>query len=154
MTEFLELAWVQRTVFVLGGLFVGLVLERIVVYRARRIALKTRFKWDDLIVNSLHGVAAIWCVSGGVYLALGVGEVDPRILSTANTMLTVLVMGSVVVAGMRLAGGAANMRALVAVAGSQRIDHYIAVDQRRVGGVFERMDESTIVSDIGRRRGR
>ena len=65
MTEFLELAWVQRTLFVLGGLFVGLVLERIVVYRARRLALRTRFKWDDLIVNSLHGVAAIWCVSGG-----------------------------------------------------------------------------------------
>jgi small-conductance mechanosensitive channel len=109
MTEFLELAWVQRTLFVLGGLFVGLVLERIVVYRARRIALKTRFKWDDLIVNSLHGIAAIWCVAGGVYLALGVGEVDPRILSTANAMLTVLVMGSVVVAGMRLAGGAVEM---------------------------------------------
>ncbi len=109
MTEFLELAWVQRTLFVLGGLFLGLVLERIVVYRARRIALKTRFKWDDLIVNSLHGVAPILCLSGGIYLALSVGEIDPRILSTANTMLTVLVMGSIVVAGMRLAGGAVEM---------------------------------------------
>jgi small-conductance mechanosensitive channel len=109
MTEFLELAWVQRTLFVLGGLFLGLVLERIVVHRARRVARRTRFKWDDLIVNSLHGVAPILCVSGGIYLALSVGEVDPRILSTANTMLTVLVMGSVVVAGMRLAGGAVEM---------------------------------------------
>ena len=145
MTEFLELAWVQRTLFVLGGLFLGLVLERIVVHRARRIAQKTRFKWDDLIVNSLHGVALIWCVSGGVYLALSVGEVDPRILSTASTMLTVLVMGSVVVAGMRLAGGAVEMFSgayFELLQKDKRVAKYFALGERVVFVLAETVYET------------
>ena len=109
MTEFLELDWVQRTAFVAGGLMVGFLMERFVVRRARRLAEKTRFKWDDLLVESLRGVATVWFVSGGVYLALAVGELDPWIVSTVNMVLTVLVIGAVVVAASRLAGGAVEI---------------------------------------------
>ncbi|HIF22652.1 MAG TPA: mechanosensitive ion channel family protein [Gemmatimonadetes bacterium] len=106
MTEFLEQAWVQRTAFIFSGLLAGFFLERIVVARARRIAEKTRIKWDDLIIESVHGVPTVWLACAGVYLALNVGTVDPLLATTITTILTVILIGSIAIAGMRAAGGA------------------------------------------------
>ena len=109
MTVLLENPWVQRVAFVVGGLVVGLVLEFVVVRRAHKLAERTRFKWDDLLVSSLRGVATTWSGAGGVYLALNVGTPDPLLLSTMRSVLMVLVLGAAVIAGMRGVGGAVEM---------------------------------------------
>ena len=75
MTELLENPWVQRVGFVVGGLVVGIVLEFVVIRRAHKLAERTVsttciFKWDDLLIGSLRGVATTWSGAGGVYLAL------------------------------------------------------------------------------------
>ena len=95
MTDLLQLPWVQRVLFGAGGLLLGLLVERLVVVRARQFAERTRFKWDDLLVKSLQGLPTVFLGAGGVYLALTVGEVDPLLLSTVRSILTVLVIGSV-----------------------------------------------------------
>ena len=100
MVELLQHPWVQRSVFAAGGVALGLLMERVVVRRARKIAERTSFKWDDLIVESIRGVPTVWVSSGGLYLALTVGTLDPLTVSTAQSVLMVLVIGSVVVAGM------------------------------------------------------
>ena len=109
MTDFFQIAWVQRTVLVIGGAFVGLLLERVVIDRAHRIARKTRFKWDDLIVESVRGVPTVWLTCTGVYLALGVGVVDPLLGTTVTSILTVILIGSIAIAGMRATGSAVEM---------------------------------------------
>ena len=109
MTEFFQIEWVQRTVLVVGGALVGLLLELVVVARAHRIALKTRFKWDDLIVESVRGVPTVWLTCAGIYLALSVGTLDALLLSTMESVLTVILIGSVAIAGMRATGGAVEM---------------------------------------------
>jgi small-conductance mechanosensitive channel len=109
MTELLENPWVQRVGFVVGGLVVGIVLEFVVIRRAHKLAERTRFKWDDLLIGSLRGVATTWVGAGGVYLALNVGTPDPLLLSTMQSVLMVVVIGSVVIAGMRAVGGAVGM---------------------------------------------
>jgi len=109
MTEFLESLWVQRVGFVVGGLLAGIVVELVVVRRARQLAAKTRAKWDDLLIESIRGVPTIWLGSGGVYLALNVGTADPLLLSTMQNVLMVLVIGSVVMTGMRAVGGGVEM---------------------------------------------
>ena len=105
MTEFLESLWVQRVGFVVGGLLAGILVERIVVRRAHKLAAKTRAKWDDLLIESIRGVLIIWLGAGGVYLALNVGTPDPLLANTLQNVLMVLVIGSVVIAGMRAVGG-------------------------------------------------
>jgi small-conductance mechanosensitive channel len=105
MIQFLELPWVQRLVFGLGGLILGFLFEYAVVDRIRRFAEKTRFKWDDLALKALRGVPTVWLGAGGVYLALGVGDPDPQIVTRMVTFLTVVSLGAAVVAGVRLAGG-------------------------------------------------
>jgi len=109
MTEILGNLWVQRVGFVVGGLVVGILLEFVVIRWAHKLAERTRFKWDDLFIGSLRGVATMWLGAGGVYLALNVGTPDPLLLSTMRNVLMVLVIGSVVIAGMRVVGGAVEM---------------------------------------------
>ena len=109
MTELLENPWVQRVGFVVGGLIVGIVLEFVVVRRAHKFAERTRFKWDDMLIGSLRGVATTWAGAGGVYLALNVGTPDPLLVSTMRNVLMVLVLGIVVIAGMRAVGGVVEM---------------------------------------------
>ena len=109
MTELLENLWVQRVGFVVGGLVVGILLEFVIIRRAHKLAEQTRFKWDDLLIGSFRGVATIWLGAGGVYLALNVGTPDPLLLSTMRNVLMVVMIWSVVIAGMRLVGGAVEV---------------------------------------------
>ncbi len=109
MTELLENLWVQRVGFVVGGLVLGIVLELVVIRRAHKLAERSRFKWDDLLIGSVRGVATIWSGAGGVYFALNVGIVNPLLMNTMRSVLMVLVLGVVVIAGMRAVGGAVEM---------------------------------------------
>jgi len=109
MIEFLQVAWVQRTVLVVGGVLVGVLLERVVVERAHRMARRTHFKWDDLVVESVRTVPTVWLTCTGIYLALGVGTLDPQLVSTVVSVLTVVLIGSIAIAGMRATGGAVEM---------------------------------------------
>lgn len=109
MIEFLQSPWVQRVTFALGGLVLGLLVERLVIERAHKWAETTRFKWDDLLIASLRGLPTVWIGAAGIYLALTVGEVSPVLVTLTRNTLMVLVIGSVAVGGMRLAGGAIEM---------------------------------------------
>ncbi len=109
MTELFDNVWVQRVGFAVGGLLCGVLVERIVVRRAHRLAQRTRFQWDDVFVEALRGVPTVWLGAGGVYLALSVGTLDPILVSTTRSVLLVLVIGAVVIAGMRAVGAAVEM---------------------------------------------
>jgi small-conductance mechanosensitive channel len=109
MTDFFQIAWVQRTILVVGGTLVGFLLERVVVQRAHRIAQKTRFKWDDLVVEAVRGVPTVWLTCAGIYLALGVGTVDPLLVSTVTSVLTVILIGSIAISSMRATGSVVEM---------------------------------------------
>ena len=109
MTEFFQIEWVQRAVLVVGGALVGVLLERVVVERAHRFARRTRFKWDDLVVGSARGIPTVWLTCTGIYLALSMGTLDPLLMSTVVSVLTVVLIGSITIVGMRATGGAVEM---------------------------------------------
>ena len=109
MTEFFQIEWVQRAVLVVGGALVGVLLERVVVERAHRFARRTRFKWDDLVVGSARGIPTVWLTCTGIYLALSVGTLDPLLMSTVVSVLTVVLIGSITIVGMRATGGGVEM---------------------------------------------
>ena len=117
MTELLQNPWVQRVSYALGGLLLGLVVERLVVARFRRIAATTAFQWDDLLLTSLRGLPTIWFAVGGVYLAIAAegGELSGPL----RTAITIVLIGSVALAGMRFAGGAVSIMSVHAMGGTQ-----------------------------------
>ena len=109
MTDFLQSPWVQRITFALGGIVLGYLVERLVVERAHKLAAISRFKWDDLLVESLRGLPTVWLGSGGLYFALNVGPAPPLMVTSVQRILMVVVVGSVALGGMRLAGGAVEV---------------------------------------------
>lgn len=109
MTELLDNPWVQRLGFVFGGFVLGVLLEFVIIRRVHKLAERTRFKWDDMLIGSIRGVGTIWLVAGGLYLALNVGALDPLLVSTTRSVLMVIVLGSAVIAVMRVVGGAVEV---------------------------------------------
>ena len=109
MTEILENLWIQRLGFVVGGLVLGFLMEFVVIRRAHKLAARSRFKWDDVLIGSVRGLATLGFGAGGVYLALNVGALDPLLVSTTQRVLMALVLGSVVIAATRAVGGAVEM---------------------------------------------
>ena len=95
MTDFLQSPWVQRITFALGGIVLGYLVERLVVERAHKLAAISRFKWDDLLVESLRGLPTVWLGSGGLYFALNVGPAPPLMVTSVQRILMVVVVGSV-----------------------------------------------------------
>ncbi len=58
----------------LVGLFVKAFLVRILV----RLAAKTKWKWDDLVIAAIRVWLPIWCVVAGVYIALKVWGIPDK----------------------------------------------------------------------------
>lgn len=104
MSDFLQVPWVQRSIFVVGGVILGLLAEAVLVDRVRAMVARTRFQWDDLIVNAFRGLPTVWLSAAGVYLALSVGTVQAAVATPVRSGLTVLLIGSVATAGTRAVG--------------------------------------------------
>ena len=117
MIEFIQLPWVQRVSYALAGVLVGLLLERLVVGRFRKYAESTPFRWDDLILKALRGLPAIWLGVAGLSIAISAEGVE--LSGWLSTVLTVVVIGSVAVGGMRFAGGAVAIASAHAMGGTQ-----------------------------------
>ena len=106
MTELLQNPWVQRVGFVLGGMVIGFLVERLVVSRLHVLAKNTRFKWDDLFIRSLRGLPTIWFSAAGIWLAGTLGDEPPIVATLVASGVMIVLIGSVVVGGMRLVAGA------------------------------------------------
>jgi len=103
MMEILRMPWVQFFGFGLAGLLLGSLIERAVFARVSRITAATPFRWDDLIVGSVRGLLTVWGGAFGLYLALSFTDVE--LTPFMRAAFTVVLIGSVAIAGMRLAGG-------------------------------------------------
>ena len=67
----LDLAtWWPPLLAALGGLIVGIVVRRTLVVWAGRLAKKTAWKYDDVLVESIKGPVVLWFVLLGLRLAV------------------------------------------------------------------------------------
>ena len=105
INELLQSPWVHRAVFVLGGVALGYLMERLVVTRLHKLTMGTRFTWDDLLVESIRWLPTVWLSAAGVYLASTLGDKPAWVIPIVSNVLTVTLIGSVAVGGMRLAKG-------------------------------------------------
>lgn len=72
---------------ILGGLLVGLVLERVVLVRLRRIAMRGRPEGGEVISGGLRGAVVLWFVIGGIYAALQSVAIDARVAGFLESFL-------------------------------------------------------------------
>lgn len=68
----------------------GLLIEKYVLERLKKFAAKTKWKGDDIIVNSLKGMLIVLPVLVGAYLALSIASIPAYYFNIIQKALTVI----------------------------------------------------------------
>ncbi len=93
------------TSLIVGGFLVGLIFERIILVKLRKIAARTRWEGDEIIISGLRGVTILWFTLAGVYVATPFIPINPTVLSLLQKILLVIVIFSVTMALARITAG-------------------------------------------------
>lgn len=94
---------------VVGGLFIGFVVEKIVLRRLRKIAKKTEWEADDLLVRAPRGLTTLIFGFIGIYAAVGVFPFEESVRGLIGKVLTVILILLGTVLFSRLAAGLVRM---------------------------------------------
>ncbi len=87
--DFHIIQWVAPPALIIGGLLIGLFVDKFVLGRLRKAVARTKWNGDELIVNALRGMPAFWLTLLGVYLALQSLPLSQSWLSFAKNALLV-----------------------------------------------------------------
>jgi small-conductance mechanosensitive channel len=62
--------WFAPVGMILGGLLIGLFVDRIALARLRKLVARTKWNGDEIVVNALRGLPLLWSTLLGSYAAL------------------------------------------------------------------------------------
>ncbi|PIP12435.1 MAG: mechanosensitive ion channel protein MscS [bacterium (Candidatus Stahlbacteria) CG08_land_8_20_14_0_20_40_26] len=93
------------TSLVVGGFLVGLIFDRIILTKLRKIAARTKWVGDEVVIAGLRGVIILWFTIAGVYGALQIIPISPKMLDVCQKILLVIVIFSVTIVLAKIAAG-------------------------------------------------
>ncbi len=87
---------------VIGGLVTGLVFEKIVIKRIKKLSSLTKWEGDDIVIKASRGAILLLFTIAGVYGAVIVSPISPEMLALVQKIILaiVIVLGTVVLARM------------------------------------------------------
>lgn len=89
---------------VLGWLF-----KRYVHIRLKKVAAKTNWRGDDVVLEAVESSSVLWFILGGVYMAIARLPLDPSLMSMIQKVLMVVLILSVSMSMARIAVGLLEM---------------------------------------------
>ena len=101
---FARLSWLSPVITIAAGFVAGLIAEAI-LRKLVRLATRTRFGSDDLVVRALNGMFLLWFMLAGLYFATTMVDVFPVWIARAQKALLVLFILSLTVVASRMASG-------------------------------------------------
>lgn len=75
---------------VASALVLGVVAEKIILKRLRRLAERTKWQADDLLLDSLQGFLFFWSLLAGLHISLLSLPLKPSLLPTLQKIITIL----------------------------------------------------------------
>ena len=85
-----------------AGLFLAaLALRGLLLSRLKRLAARTKWAWDDLLVEAVRGPSVLWCLIAAVYFTVVAWPVSPGAEQLARQLLGILWLVSLMLAGLR-----------------------------------------------------
>ncbi|MCX5852368.1 MAG: mechanosensitive ion channel family protein [Deltaproteobacteria bacterium] len=90
---------------VVGAILLGLLFEKIVLYEVKKVAARTTWEGDEVIVHALNGIVILWFILGGFYGALRYIELPPAVLVIVHKILKLLAILSMTIVAARMAVG-------------------------------------------------
>jgi len=71
---------------------IGILFQRWVISSLRSLAKKTVWRWDDIVIETLHKVIVLWFIVAGVSVANHIGEIPYSIKGPVDKILIILVI--------------------------------------------------------------
>jgi len=87
------------------AIIIGLIIQLLVNTRLHKIALKTKWKGDEIIIAALKGRIILWSVVIGLYSALPMLELPPHYHIIIQKTLLVLIILSITLAASSIVSG-------------------------------------------------
>lgn len=95
----------SAALFILGGCLLGFIIEKIILARLARLAEKTAWAGDDIIISALQGLVIPLVALGGVYGALLVFPLGQSLEKSLAPLLTALAVVIVTIIVSKIAVG-------------------------------------------------
>ncbi len=112
MNETLKIArLILPLAFIAGGLLAGIIFDKIILKRLRKIAEKTEWEGDEIIISALSHMTILWFVIAGIYGAILSIPMNPALLNISKQILLAIVIFSVTVVSSRVSVGFVNLYA-------------------------------------------
>jgi len=90
---------------VVGGFVLGIIFEKIILVRIKKMTMKTKWKADEVIIGSLHNLIILWFVIAGISMAINNIQLDPIHANYFKKILLLIVILSATVAVSRIVVG-------------------------------------------------
>lgn len=100
--------WVLPSALIAGGFLIGIIFEKVIVKKLKSVALRTKWKGDEIIISSIQGVTTLWFVIAGIYVAILNIPINPAFLSLLQKILLVIIIFSGTLVLARIAAGFAD----------------------------------------------
>jgi small-conductance mechanosensitive channel len=91
--------------FIISALFIGIILEKVLLVRLKKFATRTKWQGDEIIIGALQGLVILWFGVGGIYSALAYLPFKPAIANLISKALIVIVIFSATIALAKIIGG-------------------------------------------------
>ena len=101
--------WIWPAIIVGGALVLGLVIERVILARLRKLADKTEWRGDEIIIGALRGIITTVLVIIGLFFASYSLPLSESLLTLLHKVLKVLLILCGTVAMSRMAVGYASL---------------------------------------------
>jgi small-conductance mechanosensitive channel len=91
--------------FILAGIFLGWLFERVVLRRLEKLSKKTKTNWDDVAVGAVRHAPTLWFTALGAWLATRTLPLSDTLREILERGLSVLIIISVTLVVARAASG-------------------------------------------------
>jgi small-conductance mechanosensitive channel len=98
-------------IIIIGGFLLGIIFERIILARLRKIATITKWEGDEIIIASLKGMPILWFLIAGIYGAVSIIPMNQNLFNLVYKLLLAIVIFSVTLALARITAGFSNIYA-------------------------------------------
>lgn len=102
---------VIAVMIVAGSLLLGLLFEKVVLLRLKKIADRTRWEYDEIVVGALRGRMTRWFTMAGLFSALEILALPYEVMHILDSVLLVVFILSVTCAAANIAVGLVNIYA-------------------------------------------
>jgi small-conductance mechanosensitive channel len=109
--DFSIIQWIAPLGLILGGLLVGLFIDKFVLGRLKRAVAWTKWNGDEIVFSALGGLPILWLTLLGLYLALQNLPLSPSWRNLVKNALLVVAILSVTIFVAKVAAGMVGLYA-------------------------------------------